>query len=82
MGHGDAVGRIIVRILRLPKVKTDPNIEPVRALPEGPCFDKFLTVDLDERDGHSKCSVSSSVRPLSRLVRTEQTPSDMKTPSV
>ena len=36
MGHGDPVEGIIVR---LPKVKTDPNLKPVRALPEGPCFD-------------------------------------------
>jgi hypothetical protein len=62
-------------IIRLPKVKTDPAIEPVRAWPEGPCLRQIpecdATLDLDERDGQIECSASGSVRPLSGLVRTE-----------
>jgi hypothetical protein len=43
MGHGDAVEGIIAR---LPKVKAEPNFEPVRALPEGPCFDLLFAKTL------------------------------------
>jgi hypothetical protein len=73
MGHGDPFEGMIIR---LQKVKTDPNFEPVRALPEGASFDGFLNAmqlwDLDERDKYSKCSASGSVRPmLLRLAHTE-----------
>ena len=48
------VGDVIVRF---PKVKTEPNFEPVRALPKEPFFNKFLSVDLDERDDIKMLSI-------------------------
>jgi hypothetical protein len=46
-------------IIRLPKVKTDPAIEPVRAWPGGPCLLQIpecdATLELGDRDGFIKC---------------------------
>jgi hypothetical protein len=43
MGLGDAIEGIFVRF---PKVKTGPNFEPARALPEGSCFDLLFAPKL------------------------------------
>lgn len=40
LGRGDPAEETIGR---LPKVKTEPNFEPVRGFPEGSCFEKFLS---------------------------------------